>query len=413
MDKKIAFGLKFSVFNLVIVALLGTLMRYKIAYSFPFVDQKHLQESHSHFAFYGWITACIYILIIKYLNQKRPDVNIDKYGHLFLANFVAAYGMLISFAVGGYNIYSIAFSVLGILISYLFFYYLIVDLKGYKETSKPWFVGGFFFAVISSFGVFYLAYMILNQRIPQDAYLATTYYYLHFQYNGFFLFASIGLLFHMMKNMGAKISEKDNKLTFWLMFIGCFIGYGLSVLWAKLPMWIFILIVIATIMQTYGGYKVVMLVKNNWQHFVEKQSGLQRFVVWFFGIAFIAKTLLQLGSTIPAVSQFAFGFRNIVIAYLHLILLMCISAFLIYRVIATKYFVQTKTLTIGWKLLLLGIFLNEFILGLMGIFSIKYIAIPKSAQMLLYVSGLMFLASIILLIGMKYSKKVFSNSSKQ
>lgn len=409
MDKKIAFGLKFSVFNLAIVALLGTLMRYKIAYSFPFIDQKHMQESHSHFAFYGWITACIYILVIKYLNEKRPDVSIQKYGNLFLANFVAAYGMLFSFVMGGYNIYSIAFSILGILITYVFLYYLITDLKGYQETSKPWIIGGFFFAVLSSLGVFYLAYMIFNQRIPQDAYLATTYYYLHFQYNGFFIFASIGLFLQMMKNMGAVISEKDNQLIFRLLFVGCLVGYGLSVLWAKIPMWLYVLIVISTLMQTFGSYKLIELIKKNWQLFKEQQSGLQRFVVFFFGFAFMVKIALQLGSVVPDVNKFAFGFRNIVIAYLHLVLLMCISTFLIYRVIATKYFEQTKTLLLGWKLLLLGIFLNEFILGIMGIFSIKYIAVPKAPQMLLFASALMLISSIILWVGMKDKKEEIKN----
>ena len=51
-----AYWLKFSVFNFCIVALIGVLMRYKIAYSLPFLDQKFLQHGHSHFAFYGWIT---------------------------------------------------------------------------------------------------------------------------------------------------------------------------------------------------------------------------------------------------------------------------------------------------------------------------------------------------------------------
>lgn len=45
------FWLRFSVINLLIVALLGTLMRYKIGFEFPFFNQKNIQHSHSHFAF--------------------------------------------------------------------------------------------------------------------------------------------------------------------------------------------------------------------------------------------------------------------------------------------------------------------------------------------------------------------------
>jgi hypothetical protein len=50
------FWLQFSVINLLIVALLGVLMRYKIGFAFPHFNQKYLQESHSHFAFIGWIS---------------------------------------------------------------------------------------------------------------------------------------------------------------------------------------------------------------------------------------------------------------------------------------------------------------------------------------------------------------------
>jgi hypothetical protein len=39
------FWLKFSLINLLIVALIGLLMRYKIGFEFPFLDQKHLQHS--------------------------------------------------------------------------------------------------------------------------------------------------------------------------------------------------------------------------------------------------------------------------------------------------------------------------------------------------------------------------------
>lgn len=47
---------RYSVISLFIVAVLGTLMRYKIAFSFPYFDQKNLLHAHSYFAFSGWIS---------------------------------------------------------------------------------------------------------------------------------------------------------------------------------------------------------------------------------------------------------------------------------------------------------------------------------------------------------------------
>jgi hypothetical protein len=168
-----------------------------------------------------------------------------------------------------------------------------------------------------------------------------------------------------------------------------------------MPVFIFAVIVSATIAQTLGAGMLYDFVKKSWANLALKWSPMHRYVLIFSGFAFAVKTALQLGSNIPALNQFAFGFRNVVIAYLHLVLLMCIATFLINEILATNYFTITKKLLLGVKLLLLGIFLNEFILGLMGIFSIKYIAIPFANEMLLVVSVLMFVAVFLIFINLK------------
>ena len=400
-----SFWLKFSVFNFLIVALLGVTMRYKILYSMPFLDQKHLQEAHSHFAFYGWITNVIYVLILNYMHKINAQIDLKKYEKLIVVNLIASFTMLGAFLYGGYFWASIAGSTVALLCSFVFFFFFLRDAKKIQDFSKLWFLAGLFFAVISSVGVFNLGYMMMSKTATQDLYLASEYYYLHFQYNGFFIFSCIGFLLFSMKQAGSGISEKQNKLIFWLLFIGCVIGYGLSVLWMKMPVSIFAVIVVATIMQTIGAVLLFVFIKKNWTNLVLKWSSMHRFVLLYAGFAFAVKIALQLGSTIPALNQFAFGFRNVVIAYLHLVLLMCIATFLINQILATHYFTITNKLLMGFKLLLLGIFLNELILGLMGVFSIKYISIPFANEMLLGVSLLMFASIFWIFLHLKSFKK--------
>lgn len=399
------FWLKLSVFNFFLVALLGVIMRYKILYSLPFLDQKHLQEAHSHFAFYGWITNVLYVLIMHYISKVNPLVKLRKYEYLIVINLAASFAMLGTFIYGGYFWASIAASTAALLTSFVFCYFFIRDSMKIQDASKIWFLAGLFFAVISSAGVFNLAYMMSSKNINQDLYLASEYYFLHFQYNGFFIFSCIGLLLYSMKEAGSPISEKKNKLLFWLMFLGCFIGVGLSVLWMKLPAALFILIVIATLGQTAGAVMIYDFVKKSWTNLVVKWSPMHRFVLLFVGFAFAVKIALQLGSNIPAVNQFAFGFRNVVIAYLHLVLLMCIATFLVNEILATNFFTISKPLLLGLKLFLLGIFLNEFLLGLMGIFSIKYISIPYANHFLLYISLLIFIALLLIFVNLKTKKQ--------
>ena len=62
--------LQFSLFNLMLVALLGVTLRYKIAFSLPFIDQQNLLHGHSHFAFAGWVTQALMTLLVGYLSEQ-------------------------------------------------------------------------------------------------------------------------------------------------------------------------------------------------------------------------------------------------------------------------------------------------------------------------------------------------------
>ena len=78
------FWLKFSLINLLIVALLGLLMRYKIGFEFPFLDQKYLQHSHSHFAFSGWLSHTLMVLMVYFLQTKIKDFNGNQYKNIII-----------------------------------------------------------------------------------------------------------------------------------------------------------------------------------------------------------------------------------------------------------------------------------------------------------------------------------------
>src|SRR5690606_9051422 len=100
---------------------LGVLMRYKIAYSLPFVNQKNVQHAHSHFAFAGWISQTLMVLMVSWLGGiYGPGVMMRRYRWYLLFNLLVAYGMLLSFPFQGYGPVAIAFSTLSIFVSYAF-----------------------------------------------------------------------------------------------------------------------------------------------------------------------------------------------------------------------------------------------------------------------------------------------------
>lgn len=387
------FWIKFSLINLSLVALLGLIMRYKIGFEFPLFNQKNIQHSHSHFAFSGWVSHTLMVLMIAFL-QAKVFINSKKYNLLLLLNLLCSYGMLLSFFVSGYTTPSIVFSTLSIFVSFVFGFYFYNDLKRIesRDLSKNWFKMAIFFNIISSLGTFYLAYMMMSKNIHQDEYLASIYYYLHFQYNGWFFFACMGLLISFLK-----LSDSSNsflKSVSKLFFVACIPAYILSILWWKnLADWLYVLSIIAAFIQVYAWFRFVAIVLKTKLNFIKNQPVFLRYILGFVGLAASVKFLLQLGSTIPALSQLAFGFRPIVIAYLHLVLLAIISLFLLFYIYANHIFYMHKKLKFGIILFTIGIFLNEFALGIQGVAAFSYTLIP-------YINEALFGIAVLLLIGM-------------
>lgn len=390
------FWLRFSVINLLIVALLGVLMRYKIGFAFPYFNQKYLQESHSHFAFIGWISHTLYTLIANFLKTKTTDGYFKNYKIILIANLICGYGMLLSFIFQGYSLLSILLSSSTIIIACLFAYFFIKDLNKLteKQYSAAWFKAALWFNIISSVGTFYLVQMLVTRNFNEHWYLASIYFFLHFQYNGFFIFTCMGIVYSQIQNILP--SFKPNNLIFNLFFISFIPAYFLSVLWAKIPIWLYGIVIIAAFMQLFAWIKFLIQIKNS----LASKTNLTKFSEYLFlfvAAAFSIKLVLQLSSTIPMVSTLTFGFRSIVIAYLHLILLAVISVFLLNYIYSFQLINNTKLTIIGLTLFAIGVFLNELVLAVQGIASFSYIPIPMANETLFFVS-LLLVVSLILLV---------------
>src|SRR5690606_19867172 len=78
--------------------------------------------------------------------------------------------------------------------------------------------------------------------------LASIYFFLHFQYNGWFMFACFGLAHHWLQRQG--IFPKHASFVFWAFALTSIPTYLLSVLWWNIPSWLYALVVSAVILQT-------------------------------------------------------------------------------------------------------------------------------------------------------------------
>ena len=391
--------LRICFFNLLLVATLGILLRYKIAFSLPFIDQKNVLHSHSHFAFTGWVTQTLLVLMVYYLQQQQLSNAFKKYKILLLLNLFSAYGMLISFILQGYALFSISFSTLSIFTAFVFAYRYWKDLNRLPNAgiSHYWFKAALVFNVLSSLGAFSLAALMITKLASQKLYLSSVYYFLHFQYNGWFFFAGMGLFFYVIKMQ----ADKHTKKIFWLFVVSCVPAYFLSILWAAIHPLLYFVVVLAALTQTTAWILFVQLILKNITAIKNKFTKYSHWLLALSGIACSIKITLQLFSVIPYLSKLAFGFRPIVIGYLHLVLLGVITLFLLGYIVSQQIIKISRGTKMGIGIFVGGIFLNELLLMIQGVAAISSTMIPFLNEALLAAAITLFSGILVLNFSLK------------
>lgn len=355
------FGL--CLLNLLIVSIFGVLLRYKGAFYMPFFNYQYLLNAHSHFAFSGWVTTALFTGLVYILHRSGMRIA-PSYRWMFRLNQVSSFGMLVSFTWEGYAAVSIFFSTLSILFSYWFTFRYWRDLRS-VAAPRPVIVCirlALLFLVLSSSGPYLLGYSMSHGIGNRAFYYNAIYLYLHFQYNGWFSFAVLALFFWTASAHGWGFPRRAASWFVGLMGMACIPAYCLSLLWTEPPTWVWLTAFLAASAQVAA---LIILVRTIWKG----RSGWRAMprwtqTVWSLSlIAFSIKIVLQLFSVIPSIGHLAFGFRPVIIAYLHLVLLGFISLFLLGFFFYSDLRGAIPSLqTAGLSVFIAGILANEVIL---------------------------------------------------
>jgi hypothetical protein len=307
--------------------------------------------------------------------------------------------MLISFILQGYALASISFSTLSVFTAYAFAWFYWKDLNRLPggKYSGLWFKAALVFDVLSSFGAFALAFIMANKIGDQKISLSSIYYFLHFQYNGWFFFACMGLFFSRIKPENAVLPTR----IFWLFAISCVPAYFLSVLWAAIHPLLYWLVVVASLAQTGAWILFIRFLQRNRKIIGETFTKKASWLLLLSLAACTIKITLQLFSVIPSLSILAFGFRPIVIGYLHLVLLGVITLFLLGFIVSSKLIRVHKSSMVGIAIFVGGIFLNELVLMTQGVGAISDIMVPNLNVVLLFVAAIMFSGLLVLNLSIK------------
>ena len=343
-------------------------MRYLSVEGFKGVEYGNILHSHSHLAFLGWMYGSLYSLLVY---QYIPSAKLRFYNDLFWFSQVSVLGMVITFALQGYSLLSITFSSLHMLLAYFF------TIKFYKHTRHEKREPELLFALtslilmaLSTLGPWSLGIVGALKAGSKELMDLLINFYLHFQINGWFLFALIGIVLKQLKGFGADFKQRNLKYFYLLMAISVLPAYSLSAVWVVNYNWLFKLAMIAASFQLaaviffiYEIYRTSKTTKNI--------SGYYKKLLLFILFLFIGKNGLQLMSVIPEFALVISKIRLLVIGYLHLVLLGICSLLVIVSYSFSGFIKETKLIKSGFLFLLFGFFSTEILIFLQAFFYIK------------------------------------------
>lgn len=296
---------------LALTAVLGALLRVLVVQPLPGFNYGHLLHTHSHIAFLGWVfNACFAVSLTLFLPTQSPRA----WSRLFGILQVAVIGMLGSYPWQGYGAVSIAFSTLHMIGAAVFAWWLWRDQIA-SAAARPHLLIALICLLISGAGPLTLGPLAALDLRDSPAYTLSIYFYLHAQYNGWFLFFLQAATLQLADQSGAVNTPLARRSAWWLGG-GVVLTFSQSTLWLGPPLWVNSLAAAGGLVQLIGCIYFVRALLPA----LPAVRGSVRVLAGIALASWLLKHLLQLAAAWPGLTGLA-NHRFIAIGFLHLVFL--------------------------------------------------------------------------------------------
>ncbi|MEP0711389.1 hypothetical protein [Algoriphagus sp.] len=347
-----------------ISALLGASMRLFWVVELPFYEYTHVLHAHSHLAMLGWGFTVICTLFIFFLSPhlRHPKA----YRRLLLTNVLVSLLMTAAFVVNGYTILSISLLTAHLLIAYRIAYLLFYDLN--KLPNKTAYVFGkwaIFWMIISTIGVWFLPVVIVNFGKLDPLYFASIEFFLHLQFNGWFVYSVLVFLFLTLERKGILLIVRNAE--FWLLQLSLVLTYGLPAYWSYPIPILNYLNGIGVVIQLLVFGKIFLPVVKKWMNLKHEKADLSDVLINVGLLSLLIKTGIQFTLILPSFLAASAEIRQFFIGFIHLIMLgvftlTCLGVCLRFGLIPAN-----KVSKAGLWMLMFGFVSTELVLFLQGI----------------------------------------------
>ena len=382
---------------LITVAVVGAIMRSVFTGMTTDLNYQFALHTHSHTGFIGWVYQSLFFaLVTLYLSQEA--VRRGRYALQLGITMALSAAMTVSFWQQGYGAISITLSSIFQVVSYWFVWRLWRDSKQHRETdhSYSWrFVEMALITLfVSTFGPWGLAVISANGLQGTSLYSVAIYFYLHFQYNGWFIFGILALFLFAVEKKSGKIEHPLANSAFIALAVSIFPAYVLSVIYLEKTLLVYAIAILSGVTQLAGiAMLYSWLGKSNRRISEIFPNFWSRLLVSLAGIALLLKFVFQLLSIVPGLDDIAFENRNVIIAYIHLVVLGVITFGLI-GILAQQQWMNltSKISQIGAAVLIAGFVTTEYLL-VSPAFGVVHIQMFSG----LFYAGIAMLSGIVLI----------------
>lgn len=379
--------------NFFIAALMGLLLRYTFIGGSIF-NYRFLTHAHSHVAMLGWVYLMLFTFYVHYFVPEKSKY----YSRLFWITQLAVVGMMLSFPLQGYAAVSISFSTLHIFCSYAFVYSIWRDMSIKNPTTKILVKTSLVFMVISTLGVWCLGPAVGLLGQASAFYQIAIQFFLHFQFNGWFLIAAIAILFHKL----SITPSNQTKLFIRLLISSTVITMALPIHWFANHPLLYWFNLIGVVLQLMALYYFIILIKSPLKTRVTQHKLSLKIIFAFALCCFVLKIILQSISLIPEFAATLHNHHNFVIGFIHLTMLGVISGFLFAFLFQSKLIRDSNLSKTGVYIFLFGIVSTEIILFAQGAsLYLQQGSLPHYYIILFIASILLPLGILLLLISFK------------
>lgn len=376
--------LRIAGINLLLVAGFGVIVRLKQVLPMPYIVQKNWLTAHHFLAFFGWIglVLALFLFNILYKESSWP-VAVRRHIRLFI---VSSWFLTFLALLTGYSTFTLA----GLLVQmalaiWLFKHWMNNRRQVLSKSVKFVMTSALVFNLLSYTGIIVLLFLFLG--VPGGIYSKQNaiYCFLHYQYNGYFMFACIAILLHYLDY---NHFEGHFKWGVILYVVSVAVGISLLLLMRNKPIYLLAINGIIALIQ------LISLVFF-WRFFSARSGGMfnnQGFIFkMLFGlslVAFAVKTILQSLTAIPKIGYMVYEHRAIAIAYLHLVFLIIVTFFLLAFI--TRGEKQNSGSKAGLLIFVIAAVFTEMVLTLQGMGAIVHVIVPYTQMALLVFAVSMF-----------------------